>query len=312
MFSDLTSNIDGLTPVNLIKDSHKTVYFCNFNGKSAYAKYANEEPHITAIEREFRSTKIICESTDIDTSEPLLYLKNGEEIIAIFGSVETTIPSKDEWSNFEYGKELVDSAAHVLNELHYNDKIKKTAKTRLSNNGFPIEYRYDTLRSSISDMVHQHEESPYLETALEVLDFLHNTRPEANTLSHTDFLTANYGLSNGVEPIIDWEGLGFFDPVCDIGAFEASVVDEFFETQLTEEESKALRNQFHEQLQYDFDEERLLAYRYIYTAMTYACVVDGKCSQLWLNVGDVETIEKHKKESLEQMKVSIEELIDTY
>lgn len=209
--------------------------------------------------------------------------------------VETTIPSKNKWENKRFCTDIVISGSNVLNELLNNKNIKKCAsKSKYFNNSVdrinqltePIEERFKTGTNN-------------MERYIEVLHSLVENLKEIEfklVFSHNDLTINNYGFSNGIQPIYDWENSGLYDPRWDISSFETGIIGEYIRYNHNRQFVQDMREKFHDKLEYSVENEKQYdMFRLYHILMVLSYLNQDTLNKYWDNISDTENALKIKK-----------------
>lgn len=292
--------------------THTTRFATTTDGKDVILKYSSDSDHILLIEREYEACDILSavlhNNTDVNIPEPVIYVREGEEILVGFERLETYTPTRKDWEDIEFCGSVIDSVAELFNELHTNMGIYE----RIFNSDHCSDYvnRISDSMVANAEMVSYEGHEQYEELVNGCIEYIRGAQNNSEIrFSHQDFSVVNLAFSEeGLYAVFDWENCGFFDPMRDIALFESAIIEEFI-LEIHPERAESFRNRFRSQLEIDIDEDRVKAYKFVQLYIVLQHILDGDCTDMWLELGTWKDARDQKLRLLDELENNIRDII---
>lgn len=255
-------------------------YKAQINNKNVFIKYDKSGKNKENIKRGYKVTDIL---SSVDTQKPIEKYELDESIMVIYEFENTRIPLMKNWSSKDFCKNIIDTMVDFFNKLHTNKKIKyqlNTSKFDKRNEIIETYSRYIDESEDCSVL-----DNRIIEECYSAYDYLKNNEEYNTKFNHNDISLGNFGLDNGIYPVLDWERCGFSDPLYDISRFETGVIDEIIKKIHSSEFYTKIRNRFREELCVSIDMDRYRCHKLLNIVRQVSYIDNGQCSKYWLKIG---------------------------
>jgi len=305
LLSKSEKNIDLISQIS--EGISSNTYYCRYDNSRNILKYARTKEEYSNLLQEYEACNSISKYSSIEIPKSLELIDENSQAVAIFSEVNTNVPSKKDWLNKDYCRNIIESGYTVLNEMHNNKHLQSNMKKTnycgdfidpcsILDNKINIMKKSSILSSNQQELLYN------------IVDYVENTTYE-KIFSHNDFVIINYGLHDGIEPIYDWQTCGYSDPLWDIVSFENAVIDEFIDYLYSDKFTQEMRVQYRQNIDINTRKKRYILYKYVNILLIICVVSMGLSSKFWLNVGSEKDILEHKKEQLKRLEPVVESVV---